>query len=146
MYVFERLSVSFLVLWFNSKYKKILDPLNTGLNWTYVRHLEDILDVFWTSYVRSIYVLVQSNFQNCSNNENTMFWSELSMRNPNSFSKDLLKVYKFDTRDCSSYTLLLTLNMFHAFRKEISNGGVFRILSNINVGTALRKWWRSKSR
>ena len=61
------------------------------------------------------------------------------MRNPNSFSKDLLKVYKFDTRDCSSYTLLLTLNMFHAFRKEISNGGVFRILSNINVGTALRK-------
>ena len=27
------------------------------VNWTYIRHSEDVLDVFWTSYVRSIYGL-----------------------------------------------------------------------------------------
>ena len=27
------------------------------VNWTYIRRSEDVLDVFWTSYVRSIYVL-----------------------------------------------------------------------------------------
>ena len=27
------------------------------LNWTYIRRSEDVLGVFWTSYVRSIYVL-----------------------------------------------------------------------------------------
>ena len=27
------------------------------VSWTYIRRLEDVLEVFWTSYVRSIYVL-----------------------------------------------------------------------------------------
>ena len=27
------------------------------VNWTYIRRSEDVLDVFWTSYVRSVYVL-----------------------------------------------------------------------------------------
>ena len=27
------------------------------VNWTYTRRSEDVLDFFWTSYVRSIYVL-----------------------------------------------------------------------------------------
>ena len=34
-----------------------LNPADTGVNWTYIRRSEDLLDVFWTSYVRSIYVL-----------------------------------------------------------------------------------------
>ena len=28
-----------------------------GINWTYLGGSEDVLDVFWTSYVRSFYVL-----------------------------------------------------------------------------------------
>ena len=32
-------------------------PQMQDVNWTYIRRLEDVLDVFWTSYVRSIYVL-----------------------------------------------------------------------------------------
>ena len=27
------------------------------INWTYIRRSEIVLDVFWTSYVRSIYIL-----------------------------------------------------------------------------------------
>ena len=34
------------------------NPVDTGRNWTYIRRSEDVLDVFWTSYVRSIYVRV----------------------------------------------------------------------------------------
>ena len=38
------------------------------LNWTYIRHSEDAQEVFWMSYVRSIYVLCQGvvNFLNFS--------------------------------------------------------------------------------
>ena len=41
---------------------KILENLDKApqiqyLNWTYIRRSEDVQDVFWTSYVRSIYVL-----------------------------------------------------------------------------------------
>ena len=32
-------------------------PQTQDVNWTYIRRWEDVLDVFWTSYVRSIYVL-----------------------------------------------------------------------------------------
>ena len=32
-------------------------PWTQDVNWTQIRHLEDILDVFWTSYVRSVYAL-----------------------------------------------------------------------------------------
>ena len=32
-------------------------PWTQDANWTYVRRSEDVLDVFWKSYVRSIYVL-----------------------------------------------------------------------------------------
>ena len=35
----------------------LLSPLTQGVNWTYIRRSEDVLDVFWTSYVRSFYVL-----------------------------------------------------------------------------------------
>ena len=31
--------------------------LTQDVNWTYTIHSEDVLDVFWTSYVRPIYVL-----------------------------------------------------------------------------------------
>ena len=34
-----------------------LNPADTGVNSTYIRLSEDLLDAFWTSYVRSIYVL-----------------------------------------------------------------------------------------
>ena len=33
------------------------NPWAQVLNWTYIRHLEDVQDVFWTSYKRSICVL-----------------------------------------------------------------------------------------
>ena len=29
-------------------------PLTQDVNWTYIRHSEDVQDIFWTSYVRSI--------------------------------------------------------------------------------------------
>ena len=32
-------------------------PIDKDVNWTYISRSEDVLDVFWTSYVRSIYVL-----------------------------------------------------------------------------------------
>ena len=35
----------------------IISPQTQDVNWTYIRRSEDVLDVFWTSYVRSIYVL-----------------------------------------------------------------------------------------
>ena len=34
-----------------------MTPQAQDVNWTYIRRSEDVLDVFWTSYVRSIYVL-----------------------------------------------------------------------------------------
>ena len=33
------------------------NPLKQDVNCTYIRPLEDVQDVFWTSYIRSIYVL-----------------------------------------------------------------------------------------
>ena len=35
----------------------ILTPWAQDVNWTYVRLSEDVLDIFWTSYIHSIYVL-----------------------------------------------------------------------------------------
>ena len=32
-------------------------PWTQGVNWTYIRPSEDVQDVFWSSYIRSIYVL-----------------------------------------------------------------------------------------
>ena len=34
-----------------------ISPQTQDVNWTYIRRSEDVQDVFWTSYVRSIYVL-----------------------------------------------------------------------------------------
>ena len=31
-------------------------PRRHDVNWTYIRRSEEVLHVFWTSYVRSIYV------------------------------------------------------------------------------------------
>ena len=39
------------------KMTKRLTPYTQEVNWTYIRRSEDVLDVFWTSYVRSIYAL-----------------------------------------------------------------------------------------
>ena len=36
---------------------KNIPPLIQDVNWTYIRPLEDVLDVFWKSYVRSIHFL-----------------------------------------------------------------------------------------
>ena len=38
-------------------YAKFDIPWTQNVNWTYLRRSEDVQDVFWTSYVRSIYVL-----------------------------------------------------------------------------------------
>ena len=38
-------------------YFLLYTPWAQDVNWTYIRRSEDILEVFWTSYVRSIYVL-----------------------------------------------------------------------------------------
>ena len=37
-------------------HKILLSPWTQDVNWTYIRCSEDVQDVFWTSYVRSIYV------------------------------------------------------------------------------------------
>ena len=34
-----------------------ISPWTQDVNWKYIRHSEDVQDVFWTSYVRSVYVL-----------------------------------------------------------------------------------------
>ena len=34
-----------------------MTPQTQEVNWTCIRHTEDVLNIFWTSYVRSIYVL-----------------------------------------------------------------------------------------
>ena len=36
---------------------KIISPWTQDVNWTYIRRSEDVKDVFWTSYIRSVYVL-----------------------------------------------------------------------------------------
>ena len=36
---------------------RTMTPQAQGVNWTYIWRSEDVLDVFWTFYVRSIYVL-----------------------------------------------------------------------------------------
>ena len=38
-------------------YFLLYTPWAQDVNWTYIRRSEDILEVFWASYVRSIYVL-----------------------------------------------------------------------------------------
>ena len=40
------------------------------VSWTYIRRSEDVLDVFWTSYVRSIYVLCRLG----RHHMNVKFW------------------------------------------------------------------------
>ena len=45
---------------FDNKYLQFVlgfTPWTQGVNWTYIRRSEDAQDVFWTSYVRSIYAL-----------------------------------------------------------------------------------------
>ena len=37
--------------------KVFLTQSSQDVNWTYIRRSEDIQDVFWTSYMRSVYVL-----------------------------------------------------------------------------------------
>ena len=34
-----------------------------GLDWNYIRRSEDVLDLFWASYVRSIYDLCPGGMQ-----------------------------------------------------------------------------------
>ena len=43
--------------YFPSKGLIELTPWTQDVNWTYIRRSEDVLDVCWTSYIRSIYVL-----------------------------------------------------------------------------------------
>ena len=40
-------------------------PRTQDANWTYIRRSEDFKDSFWTSYVRSIYVLCQGVIKLC---------------------------------------------------------------------------------
>ena len=42
-------------------------PLTQHVNWTYIRRSEDVLDVFWTSYVRSVYVLCWRGYNSFEN-------------------------------------------------------------------------------
>ena len=37
--------------------QKHISPKTQDVNWTYIRRSENVQDVIWTSYVRSIYVL-----------------------------------------------------------------------------------------
>ena len=41
----------------------LISPLDTGRKLTYIRCLVDILDVFWTSYVRSRYILSSGGYR-----------------------------------------------------------------------------------
>ena len=40
-----------------TKLRWLLSQSTQDVNWTHIGRSEDVLDVFWTSYVRSIYVL-----------------------------------------------------------------------------------------
>ena len=48
-------------------------PLTQDVNWTYIRRSEDVLDIFWTSYVHSIYVLCLRGLLN-------LLWSSIFPR------------------------------------------------------------------
>ena len=44
--------------------QKSLYPKGTNINWTYITYSEDSPDVFWKSYVRSIYVMYSEGNMN----------------------------------------------------------------------------------
>ena len=56
---------------------RLIIPWTHGVNWTYIRRSKYVLNVFWTSYVRSINVLCawynKTNQRNRNSNHNSMF-------------------------------------------------------------------------
>ena len=55
--VFCKTTVEFSTKILKGVLQKHSSPSTQDVNWTYIRRSEDVLDVFWTSYVRSVYVL-----------------------------------------------------------------------------------------
>ena len=53
----RQLGVRCFSTWYYTRPWVGISPLTQDVNWTYIRRSEDVLHVFWTSYVRSIYVL-----------------------------------------------------------------------------------------
>ena len=56
-----------LVLW--------MSPWAQDVNWTYIRRSEDAMDIFWTSYVRSIYVLCPGGWMQIIWNRECFTWN-----------------------------------------------------------------------
>ena len=71
-------------------------PWTKDVNWTYIRHSEDVQGVFWTSYVHSIYVL-------CPGDQDTWRFSE---RHPNNILFNYMwQNYMWSFRERSLNTL-----------------------------------------
>ena len=67
------------------------------MNWTYIRRSEDVLDVFWISYICSIYVL-------CLLGYNSQFWvSFLSMRHETKKNSSTITCLTYEAPIFSSY-------------------------------------------
>ena len=69
-------------------------PWTQDVNWTYIRRSEDVLDFFWTSYVRLIYVL-------CPGGEQTLSKVLIILKKTSSFEESscwpkllIMKVYR----------------------------------------------------
>lgn len=55
----------------NFKFPWMTPPWILGINWTYMRHSKDDLDIFWMSHVRSVYDLFQGVRMTFSKNKFT---------------------------------------------------------------------------
>ena len=64
-----------------------ISPKTQGVKRTYIRHSKDVLDVFWTSYVRSIYVLCPGDYERKGSSH---FFQELQSRDA---FRTLLNIY-----------------------------------------------------
>ena len=63
-----------------------ISPWTQDVNWTYIRRSEDTLDVFWTSYIRLIYILCPGGLQNLILNKGWQEEVDIYKRSENDFS------------------------------------------------------------
>ena len=91
-------------------------PVDTDVNWTYIRRSEAVQDVFWTSYVRWIYVLCLLG--RCSwlkQYRNLDDKSESLQRNAKSKISSFLKMQFYEFRILTSI-ILYSVHLFVALQ------------------------------
>ena len=94
---------------------KVTTPWEQDVSWTYIRRSEDFLDVFWTSYVRSVYLLCPVWWN--SSQLSITCWKAITETLENVWH--MFKVNNKNTRTTSITSLWcffwLALNIYHTF-------------------------------